>query len=322
MCWITFGSWKIGLSNTRIEPHMTHVAILRCEKLPSFVTWDIPNRDELFEEDNLLIRGFEAQGFQASPVVWSDPTIDWNQFDIALIRSTWDYLDAADQFLNVLSNIEASSCKLYNPLSVVRWNMDKHYLLDLEQQGVQMIPTFAASQIELGTLQEVFLENGWHTVILKPIIGLAASNTYRISLNELGNALTKIRTDQPRVEYLVQPFIETIVSEGEWSFIYFNRQLSHVLLKKPAPGDYRVQGIYGGTIQLAEPHLHDLLQADSILDRLPSDILYARLDFVRMNGQLSVMEVELIEPIFSFNLVPESIARLVNATKTKFASHQ
>src|SRR5688572_4824399 len=300
---------------------MTHVAILRCEKLPSFITWDVPNLDELFEEDNLLIRGFEAQGFQASPVVWSDPTIDWNQFDIALIRSTWDYLDASEHFLNVLSKIESSSCKLFNPLSVVRWNMDKHYLLDLEKQRVQIIPTYITSHFELDTLHKLFLENQWQTVILKPAIGLAASNTYRVSLDKLENTLTKIRADQPHSEYLIQPFIESIITEGEWSFIYFNGQLSHVLLKKPAPNNYRVQGIYGGTIQSSEPQSHDLLQAASVLDRLPSDILYARLDFVRVNGQLSVMEVELIEPIFSFNLVPQSIMRLVDATKRKFESH-
>ena len=277
--------------------------------------------DELFEEDNLLIRGFEAQGLRATPVVWSDPAIDWNQFDIALIRSTWDYLDASEHFLNVLSKIESSSCKLFNPLSVVRWNMEKHYLFELEKQGVQIITTFMASHVELGTLHKLFVENQWEPVILKPSVGLAASNTYRISLDELENTLKELRTIHPSSEYLIQPFIETITTEGEWSFIYFNRQLSHVLLKKPAPNDYRVQGIYGGTIQTAEPRSHDLLQAEAVLNRLPVDILYARLDFVRVSGQLSVMEVELIEPIFSFNLVPESIGRLVNATRAKLGDH-
>lgn len=301
---------------------MTHIAILRCEKLPSFITWDVPNLDELFEEDNLLIRGFEAQRFQASPVVWNDPSVDWNQFDIALIRSTWDYLDASALFLNVLAKIESSSCKLFNPLSAVRWNMNKHYLLDLEKRGVPIIPTYLTSDVVLGTLHKLFVENEWQTVILKPTIGLAGSNTYRISLNELENTLTKLSAEHPLTEYLIQPFIENIITEGEWSFIYFNGKLSHVLLKKPAPNDYRVQGIYGGTIHSAEPQTQDLLQAEAVLDRIPLDILYARLDFVRVNGQLAVMEVELIEPIFSFNLVPESIMRLVNATKTKFGIHQ
>jgi glutathione synthase/RimK-type ligase-like ATP-grasp enzyme len=301
---------------------LTHIAILRCEKLPSFVTWDIPNLDELFEEDNLLIRGFEAQGFQASSVVWSDPNIDWNRFDVALIRSTWDYLDAPELFLNVLSKIESSSCRLYNPVSALQWNMNKQYLLDLEKWGIPIIPTYPAAHVELDALHDLFVENKWQIVILKPTIGLAGSNIYRIPLDKLDKTLSKLRTSQPHSEYLIQPFIENIITEGEWSFVYFNHELSHVLLKKPAPNDYRVQGIYGGTIQSSEPQTDDLMQAQAVLDKLPLDILYARLDFVRVAGQMSVMEVELIEPIFSFNLVPASIARLVNATKVKLGIHQ
>jgi hypothetical protein len=301
---------------------LTKIAILRCEKLPRFITWEIPNLDELFEEDNLLIKGFKAQGVQAFPVVWSDPNIDWNQFDLALIRSTWDYLDASERFLNVLAKIESSSCRLFNPLPAVRWNMDKHYLFDLEKQGAPIIPTYLTSDLEPGTLHELFIENRWQTVVLKPTVGLAASNIHRVSLDQLESTLTNLRAGQPLLEYLVQPFIETIIDEGEWSFIYFNRQLSHVLLKKPAANDYRVQGIYGGTMQSAQPRSQDHRQAEAVLDKLPVDILYARLDFVRVDGQMAVMEVELIEPIFSFNLVPESIARLVHATKTKLGIHR
>ena len=297
---------------------MTRVAILRCGKLPRFVDWEIPNLDELFEEDNLLIRGLEAQGFQAQPVVWNQPNMDWDQYDIALIRSTWDYLDERERFLHVLAEIEASSCKLFNPLVAVRWNIDKHYLFDLEEWGVPIIPTYPVSDIESNRLQKVFLDRGWQAVVLKPSVGLGGSHAHRVRLDELEGTLLKLRVSQTQHEFLIQPFIEDILSEGEWSFIYFNRQLSHVLLKKPAPNDYRVQGIYGGTIQVAEARANDLAQAEAVLASLPFDILYARLDFVRVNGKLAIIEVELIEPIFSFNLVPESIARLVDATRTRF----
>ncbi len=127
---------------------------------------------------------------------------------------------------------------------------------------------------------------------------------------------------EPDREYLVQPFIENVIAEGEWSFSYFNGKLSHVLLKKPAPNDYRVQGIYGGTIQALEPSDDDRKQAEAVMTKLPFDILYARLDFVRLGDQLSIIEIELIEPIFSFNLVPESIDRLVRATRVKFETSQ
>lgn len=299
---------------------MTRVAILRCGKLPSFVNWEVPNLDELFEEDNLLLHGFEAQGFQAKPIVWNRPNIDWNQFDIALIRSTWDYLDAREQFLQVLSQIEASSCRLFNPLAAVRWNIDKHYIFDLEKWGVPIIPTYLASNVETDALHAPLTDQQVQTVVLKPTIGLGGANSYRVPLDELNDTLTTLRISQPQHEYLVQPFIESIVTEGEWSFIYFNRQLSHVLLKKPAPNDYRVQGIYGGTVRPAKPSPHDLLQAEAVIAKLPFDILYARLDFVRVGNQLSVIEIELIEPILCFNLVPESIVRLADAIRIKIAA--
>jgi glutathione synthase/RimK-type ligase-like ATP-grasp enzyme len=296
---------------------MKEIAILRCGKLPSFVTWEV-DLDGLFEEDELLLRGFQAQGFDARPVVWNDPSVAWNRFDVALIRSTWDYLDEQEHFLQVLSRIEASSCRLFNPLSTVRWNIDKHYLFDLEKWGVPIIPTVSAAEVNAGTLQRLFGDQQGRNAILKPTIGLGASHSQRVPLDELEAALTELRTSQPQREYLVQPFVETILSEGEWSFIYFNRQLSHVLLKKPAVNDYRVQGIYGGTVQLATPAADDLLQAEAVITALPFDLLYARLDFLRVNGTLSVIEIELIEPIFSFGLVPESIPRLVDAVRRRF----
>jgi len=297
---------------------MIRIAILRCGQLPSFVTWDIPNFDELFEEDKLLQRGFEAQGFEAEVVVWNHPDMEWNEFDVALIRSTWDYLDQQDLFLRVLAQIEATTCKLFNPLEAVRWNIDKHYLFDLEKWKVPIIPTYLASHIEMDALHNIFADHGWQTAIIKPMVGLAASYTHKVTLDELESTLLTLKTSHPQLEFMIQPFIESVVHEGEWSFIYFNQKLSHVLLKKPAPNDYRVQGIYGGTIQSAEPHPDDLFQAEAVMAKLPFDLLQARLDFIRVDGHLSIIEVELIEPIFSFNLVPESIERLVNATRARF----
>jgi glutathione synthase/RimK-type ligase-like ATP-grasp enzyme len=251
-------------------------------------------------------------------VVWSQSEVDWSRFDVALIRSTWDYLDEQGLFLSVLSQIEASSCALFNPLDAVRWNIDKHYLFDLEKWGVPIIPTLLASTIEANAIRKLFPSRQVDSVILKPTVGLAGSYTYRVLLDELNDKLMALRNEDADREYLLQPFIEDVITEGEWSFIYFNGQLSHVLLKKPAPNDYRVQGIYGGSIQPADPSSQDLLQAEAVIAQLPFDILYARLDFVRVAGQLSVIEVELIEPIFSFNLVPDSIARLVQATQARF----
>ena len=299
---------------------MKRIAILRCGQLPSFITWDIPNIEELFAEDKLLQRGFEAQGFETDIVVWNDPQINWNNYDVALIRSTWDYFDHKDHFLEVLSRIEASTCKLYNSLESIRWNIDKHYMLDLEQWHVPIIPTYLAFQRGADGIRKIFVEHGWNTAVMKPVLGLAGSHTHKVNLNQLEAMLETLRSEHPQQEFIIQPFIDSVVDEGEWSFIYFNGKLSQVLLKKPAPNDYRVQGIYGGTIQPVEPRSDDLVQAEGVMAKIPFDLLQARLDFIRVDGRLSIIEVELIEPIFSFNLVPEGIDRLVHATRVKLGT--
>ncbi len=98
------------------------VAVLRCNALPSVVTWHIENVDELFADDRLLIAEFARRGVEATSVRWGGPAVDWDQYDLALIRSTWDYIDERARFLSALSETEASSCRLFNPLAAVRWN--------------------------------------------------------------------------------------------------------------------------------------------------------------------------------------------------------
>src|SRR5512134_2529565 len=120
------------------------VAVLRCAKLPSFVTWNIPDVEDLFSDDRLLIAEFARRGIEAASVVWGDPSVDWDTFDVALIRSTWDYIDERERFLAVLTAIDASSCRLYNPINAVHWNSNKSYLFDLRDWQVPIVPTHLA----------------------------------------------------------------------------------------------------------------------------------------------------------------------------------
>jgi glutathione synthase/RimK-type ligase-like ATP-grasp enzyme len=164
-------------------------------------------------------------------------------------------------------------------------------------------------------MQDMFLKRKWQTAILKPTLGGGGANSYKVNAREIEITLQDIKISKPGQDYLIQPFIDSVVTEGEWSFIFFNRKLSHVLLKRPAPNEYRVQGIYGGMVEIVEPDPRDLRQAEDILAVLPFDLLYARLDLIRVGDVLSVMEIELIEPILSFNLVPAGVERFVKAVK-------
>lgn len=293
------------------------VAVLKCANLPSFVTWDIPDVAELFADDRLLIAEFAQRGVEAESVVWSDPTVDWRRFDLALIRSTWDYIDERERFLSVMAGIDASPCRLFNPLDAVRWNSHKSYLFDLQAWQVPIVPSQLTSTTAPALLQEQAINEGWQSAVLKPIVGAGAADVSLVPAHEIASTVERLARQRAQQAFLLQPLVESVRSEGEWSFIYVDRELCHVLLKKPAPGDYRSHGIYGGTVATAAPRPDDLVEVDAILDRLPFDLLYARVDLVRLDGRLVVMELELIEPILYFNLAPRGVGRLVSAALSR-----
>jgi glutathione synthase/RimK-type ligase-like ATP-grasp enzyme len=284
------------------------VAVLRCRRLPRFVTWQIPDVDALFTDDRMLIAALQKHGVLAEPVVWSDPDVNWSSYDVALIRSTWDYIDELEPFLSVLSRIEESSCRLFNARDAVRWNSDKSYLFDLEAWGVPIVPTVTAADF-IGDPAG----RGWGTVVVKPAVGTGASNVRRVPPNRIGETLERLSAGGLPDEYLVQPMVESVVDEGEWSFVFLAGGFSHALLKKPAAGDYRSQGIYGGTVRSVIPSPDDLRRVEGVLAALPFELLYARIDLVRVDGRLVVMELELIEPILYFSLAPERVDRLAAA---------
>jgi glutathione synthase/RimK-type ligase-like ATP-grasp enzyme len=300
----------------RIITHNMRIAILRYENLPNFVTWEIPDPDSFFEDDRRIMAAFEAQGHEALHITWSDQSINWNEYDAAIIRTTFDYIDRPDEFIQALSRIEESSCRLYNPLAAVRWNIDKQYLLDLHQWDIPVVPTYDLVDDGLSSLEKIFNDHHWEEAIIKPRIGGGASNVRRIKSSDLQQAFQKIITTSPEQKYLIQPLISSVLTEGEWSFIFIDGTLSHTLLKKAASGDFRVQGIYGGTVEPVVPAQEDLDQVEDILSKIPFELLYARIDVIRMNGRLVVMELELIEPILYFDFAPEGVDRLVEAVMT------
>lgn len=286
------------------------VAVLRCRRLPRFVTWHIPDVDALFTDDRLLVEALVALGVEAESVVWDDPDADWNDFDVAVIRSTWDYVDETEDFLARLAAIEATSCTLFNPVGVARWNAEKGYLLDLARWGVPIVPTLRASAAARTDVLDSVARAGWQELVLKPVIGAGAMDVRRLPAGDLADVLDGL---EPGRDLLVQPLAEAVISEGEWSVIFIEGRRSHVLRKTPAAGDFRAHGIYGGSVEPDRLPAEDLADVDAMLARIPFDLLYARLDLVRVGGRLSVLELEAIEPMLYFDLVPGSADRLALA---------
>ncbi len=256
-----------------------------------------------FSYDELLVEPLARRGWAVSFVPWRSGS-DWSEYAVVLIRTPWDYYHHAAEFLAVLETISGTS-RLENPLDVVRWNIDKRYLLDLQSRGVPIVPTALINNgiVEAG-LQRI---ESWDEteIILKPAISANATNTHRRPRND-HEALEQIcRTGN----WLVQPFIESVIAEGEVSLFYFGGELSHAIRKTPKAGDYRVQEEHGGILESISADEPIRQAGRKVMDAIGQDLLYARVDLVRHEDRWLLMELELIEPSLYFNMDPASPER-------------
>ena len=285
------------------------IAILSTDKLPAFLGENHPTEDSLFAEDLVLIDELKQLGHFAEKVTWSRQDHAWNQYDLAVIRSTWDYIDHLDSFLSTLKHIESSGVRVINPYDTVMWNHDKRYLSQLSADGLNIVPGrfIDRDQFNAGEVEAYLAEH--QSIIIKPVVGVGAFGVEPI------HSAADLHKVKPLFEtfdtLMMQPFLTSIQSEGEWSFVFGAGRFLYAVLKTPTKGDFRVQVMYGAQTRPMVPSPADLESAKAIYDALPVSANMARIDMARLNdGNLALMEAELIEPQLYFHDVPKA-AKLV-----------
>lgn len=290
----------------------------------AFLSMD--NLDEFEVYDQLLYEPLKQLGWMAEEVSWRNTSINWDIYDAVIIRSPWDYQDDPEAFLDVLKEIESSTAHLENSLETVKWNIDKTYLSDLQQQDIEIVPSLWCNQFYADELPTFFAELASPEIVIKPTISAGADDTFWIQKNKQNQytkRLSSIFSDRP---FLVQPFMENITSEGEFSVFFFGDSYSHTILKTPKENDFRVQEEHGGRLQKVEPEVHLLSAAREVLDIIDPLPLYTRADYVRTTDDtFALMELELIEPSLYFNMDPESperFARVFNKWMKEKSSAQ
>ena len=284
-----------------------HLAYLACQAtLPGS-----PNRRvDAFEHDQMmdcLRPAFKAHGGTVTDVSWDDETVDWSRFDAVLIGTTWDYQDNLPAFLSVLEHIETHT-PVFNSRALIKWNTDKCYLRDLGDKGVRLIPTIWMDKVTPEAIAEAFDTLGADTLIAKRQVGAGAEGQHKLKRGE-------VVPEMPHA-MMVQPFMPSILEEGELSFVFIGGEFSHALLKTAADGDYRIQSCYGGIETPIEPSGEDIAAAKAVLAACDETPLYARIDMVRADdGGLVLMEMELVEPFLYPLQGPELGTRLYAALK-------
>jgi glutathione synthase/RimK-type ligase-like ATP-grasp enzyme len=308
------------LKHPQETQHLASLQGIISMKTVAFVTSQ--DLADLTPGDTLLAEAFQDAGMRVTPTVWSDPSVRWKRFDLILIRSPWDYYHEIEAFQEWLTEREGAF--VLNPIPLVRWNLRKNYLAQLAAWGVPIVPTIFLEQGQPTSLALALEERGWQEAVVKPQISAGAFETWPCTLQQAPTQQKKFEASLTERPLLIQPLLSEIRQFGEWSLIFFAGEFSHAVLKRPSPGDFRVQTEFGGSAQRAEPSevlLDVAVRAITAAGRV-SPWLYARVDLVETTRGPLLMELELIEPELFFGLASGAAERFVTCLFASATTYQ
>jgi hypothetical protein len=261
-----------------------------------------------------------ALGVHAEVTEWSDCGVDWQRFDAAVLRSAWDYHERLPEFLAWLERT-ARVTRLLNPLPVVRWSLDKHYLGELARAGAPVVPT---TYVEPGAdaaaaLDEFLAGHPCRELVVKPAVGAGSRDARRHARARHEEILAHMqRLLAARRSLMLQPYLETVDHSGETALMYIDGRFSHAirkgaLLPSGAPSTAGLFAPEEIIARAASPQ--ELAAGERVLAAVPfGTLLYARVDLLRdAEDAPRLLELELAEPSLYFGHAPGSAQRFAAA---------
>jgi len=277
------------------------VALATCRVLPE------PDPDEA-----PTLAALRAAGLHAQTLAWDDPDADFAQARVTVLRATWNYPDDPRRFLSWVERTAAVT-ELWNPLTAVRWNLHKGYLLELARAGVPVVPTRLVRRGEATTLAEILTDRGWSDAVIKPAVSNASRLTVRSGPETMEEGEAHLRRLAARDDVLIQPYVASVEEYGERSLVWIDGEITHAVRKSPrlASQHEAVTGplpVSAAEAEVARAALEVARAAGA------GDLLYARIDLAPgPDGTPQVMELELIEPSLFFPFSPAALDRFVRA---------
>ena len=266
--------------------------------------------DQVLLEDDLVKIALEQKGLTVIKKAWDAPDFDWSNCNYAIFRTTWDYFERYDEFFLWFTKTQ-KRLKFINSPEVIYWNLDKHYLKDIQKEQVNIPPTLFIEKGAKETLANLFSKTSWDKAVLKPAIAGAARETFLVSALNQNLHEYDLQRLISQEAMLFQEFQYRIQEQGEVSLIMIGGEYSHAVLKKAKKGDFRVQDDFGGTVEEYQPQQIEIDFATKALAACPHKTLYARVDvFYDNNNTLALGELELIEPELWFRNYPKAATNL------------
>ena len=275
-----------------------------------------------------LDEALREAGAEVAIVDWDDAGFEWAGVDAAVVRSTWDYTDRPAEFLAWAAQV-AQRTRLLNPQGVLRWNTDKHYLAELERDGIEIVPSvFVEPGQDARAALAAFvhrIEEPWF--VIKPCIGAGSRDAQRHARGATAAALAHLeRLLAAGRSALLQPYLERVDERGETALVYFDGEYSHAIRKGPLlrAGEDSTQALFATEdIRAREPHAAERGLAQAVLDALPFTPVpaYARVDLIEdRDGRPRLLELELAEPSLFFAHAPGSARRFAEVLLARVAA--
>ncbi len=282
------------------------IALATCEALP-----------DLDLDDQPLVDLFRKIGIEATPAIWSDPTISWSDFDHIIIRNTWDYTNRLEEFL---AWAKAHESQIKNSFEIIEWNSNKIYLNDLSSAGFPIVETQFVSD-PLGTW-DLPIDGDF---VVKPTVSCGSQDTMRFPTSDphsqrnaqdlIGRIVSQGKTA------MVQPYLAAVDEVGETAQLFIHGEYSHAIRKGPllAPKTdaQKEHGLFlKEDISPRDPSPEQRELADAVIAYVTQRFglpLFARVDLLDdPQGKPVILELELVEPSMFFVTAPESAVCLVN----------
>jgi hypothetical protein len=257
---------------------------------------------DLDEDGPVLLAALAERGHPAEPAVWTDPEVDWSAYELVAVRSTWDYQDRRDAFVEWARRV-ASVTRLVNPAPVIEWNTDKTYLRALSGAGLPVVHT------DWLVPGDVFTPPAEGEYVVKPAISAGSRDTNRYRAGDHDERAVRHAQDLLAAgrTVMVQPYLGAVDTTGETALLFAGGSFSHAIRKGPllTPAMQPVSGAYmEEEIQPRDPSPREHEVAEAVLDVLTdvsparrADLPYARVDLVPgPDGEPTLLELELTEP--------------------------
>jgi hypothetical protein len=315
--------WGVVVHGVHARPPDNPVSLESMARIALIST----NPESVGHDDTDLVplrAALESVGFEVAVPSWRDPAVDWSGFELAIMRSPWDYSQRLPEFLDWLDRASALT-RILNSPEIIRWNLDKRYMAELADRGVRVVEShFCTSVAEVDAALALV---AGERVVVKPSVSAGSRDTGLFErrdprARELAEHIIAIGKTA-----MVQPAIDSVARVGERALVYFDGVFSHALTKGPLldVGGELLGGVYSEQIGATDATAAEILLADTAMEAMAALFLdrgiaaneatplYARLDIVATDDGPALLEAELFEPSYFVDRVPGSEQRFASA---------